>query len=89
MERIGVCCIITCLQQKLLDDTKDRLASTELDLKSTKQLLAEQTTLRKAHQETEARLNSVCAELKTTLESTTSDLRGYQDKLGTQFTIII
>jgi kinesin family protein 11 len=79
---LGYVVLLLCLRQKLLDDTKERLASTEQDLKSTKQLLAEQTTLRKAHQETEARLNFVCAELKTTLESTTSDLRGYQDKLG-------
>ena len=59
-----------------------RLSETEQDLKTTKQLLAEQTTLRKAHQETEQKLNLVCTELKATLESTTSDLRGYQEKLG-------
>ena len=55
---------------------------TEEDLKSTKQSLVEQITLRKAHQETELRLNQVCVELKATLESTTSDLKGYQEKLG-------
>ena len=68
--------------QKLLDETKERLAETEHDLKTTRQLLVEQTTLRKAHQDTESRLNAVCTELKATLESTTSDLRGYQEKLG-------
>jgi kinesin family member 11 len=58
------------------------LERTEEDLKTTTQHLAQQTVLRKAHQETENRLNSVCTELKTTLESTTSDLQGYQEKLG-------
>ena len=52
---------------------KNVLRETEQDLKTTKQLLAEQTTLRKAHQETEQKLNLVCTELKATLESTTSD----------------
>jgi len=47
-----------------------------------KQSLAEQVTIRKAHQETENRLNFLCAELKSTLESTTTDLQGYQEKLG-------
>ena len=51
-------------------------------MKATKQLLAEQTALRKAHQDTESRLNLVCTELKSTLESTTADLRGYHEKLG-------
>jgi kinesin family protein 11 len=55
---------------------------TEDDLKSTKQSLIDQTTLRQAHQETEMRLKQVCTELKSTLESTTSDLQGYQEKLG-------
>jgi kinesin family protein 11 len=64
---------------------KERLAGTEQDLKTTKQLLAEQTALRQAHQETENRLNTLCTELKSTLESTTSDLRGYQEKLGTLY----
>ena len=49
----------------------------------TKQSLAEEITIRKAHQETETRLNFLCTELKSTLESTTSDLQGYQEKLGT------
>jgi len=42
---------------------------------------------RKAHQETESKLNTMCNELKYTLESTTADLRGYQEKLGNYLSI--
>jgi kinesin family member 11 len=52
-------------------------------LSTTKSQLSDQNLLRKAHQETEAKLNTICNELKGTLESTTADLRGYQEKLGT------
>jgi hypothetical protein len=68
--------------QKHLDETKDRLGDTEKELSITKSQLSEQNLLRKAHQETEDRLNAICNELKGTLESTTADLRGYQEKLG-------
>jgi kinesin family protein 11 len=68
--------------QKHLDETKDRLGDTEKELSTTKSQLSEQSLLRKAHQETETRLNAMCNELKGTLESTTADLRGYQEKLG-------
>ena len=59
-----------------------RLADTEKELNTTKNQLSEQILFRKAHQETESKLNTMCNELKCTLESTTADLRGYQEKLG-------
>lgn len=64
----------------LLDNTKDVLEQTELVLYDTRQGLAEETMLRKAHQETEERLNEVGTELLSTLGKAVNDVGGLHDK---------
>lgn len=65
----------------LFDETKGILEKTELVLVDTKQNLAEETTLRKAHQTTEEQLNNVGGELIATLEKTVSDVGGLHSKI--------
>ncbi|PKS08291.1 hypothetical protein jhhlp_005235 [Lomentospora prolificans] len=63
-----------------LDDTKEILDQTELILAATRKSLAEETHLRKAHQETEEKLVEVGGKLLTTLEKTVSDVDGLHAK---------
>lgn len=65
----------------LFEETKGVLEKTELVLADTKQNLAEETTLRKAHQTTEEQLNNVGGELIATLEKTVSDVGGLHSKI--------
>ena len=67
--------------KQLLDDTKSVLEKTEIVLADTKQNLAEEALLRKAHQGTEEQLKSVGAELISTLERTVSDVDGLHAKV--------
>ena len=67
--------------KQLLDDTKDILEKTEIVLASTRQNLAEETILRKAHQATEEQLNNVGGELISTLERTVDDIGGLHSKI--------
>ena len=67
--------------KQLLDDTKDVLEKTEIVLASTRQNLAEETILRKAHQATEEQLNNVGGELISTLERTVEDIGGLHSKI--------
>jgi kinesin family member 11 len=64
----------------ILDETKGVLEQTEFVLANTRQNLAEETMLRKAHQETEEQLNAVGNELITALGMTVRDVGGLHDK---------
>ena len=68
--------------RQLLDDTKGILQKTEMVLADTRQTLAEETALRKAHQATEHQLTSVGTELLSTLEKTTGDVEGLHSKIA-------
>lgn len=67
--------------KQLLDHTKEVLDKTEIVLKNTRQNLAEENTLRKAHQLTEERLNNTGGELISTLERTVADVGGLHSKI--------
>ncbi|KAL8804296.1 MAG: hypothetical protein Q9182_002661 [Xanthomendoza sp. 2 TL-2023] len=67
--------------RQLLDETKGVLEQTEMVLANTRQSLAEETILRKAHQSTEEQLNNVGGELISTLERTVSDVGGLHSKI--------
>ncbi|CZT05795.1 probable kinesin-related protein bimC [Rhynchosporium graminicola] len=64
----------------VLDETKDLLEQTESVLSNTRQSLAEETVLRKAHQETEEQLSTVGNELLSTLGRTVLDVGGLHAK---------
>jgi len=64
----------------VLDDTKEVLEQTEFVLTNTRQCLAEESYLRKAHQQTEEKLSLVGTELLTTLGKTVHDVSGLHDK---------
>jgi len=66
--------------QILLDETKDVLDQTELVLSNTRQTLAEETVLRKAHQETEQQLAVVGSNLISTIGKVAKDVDGLHDK---------
>jgi kinesin family protein 11 len=69
-------------QTKLtLEGTKGILEKTEVVLEHTRQNLAEETTLRKAHQKTEDDLAEIGQEMITTLGKTTSDIDGLRSKI--------
>ncbi|KAM0503916.1 Kinesin- protein 11 [Verticillium nonalfalfae] len=57
-----------------LDDTRDVLDQTELVLDATRRSLADETHLRKAHQETEGKLTEVGGRLISTLHKTVGDV---------------
>lgn len=63
-----------------LDDTKDLLDQTELVLAATRRTLAEETHIRKAHQETEEKLSVLGGELITTLQQAVEDVGGMHAK---------
>ena len=69
------------LTRQTLDETKGILEKTELVLANTRQTLAEETILRKAHQTTEEQLTNVGGELISTLERTTMDIEGLHSKV--------
>jgi kinesin family protein 11 len=64
----------------VLDETKGVLEQTEFVLANTRQSLAEETVLRKAHQETEEQLSTVGNELLSTLGRTVHDVGGLHAK---------
>ncbi|KDN64027.1 putative kinesin motor domain-containing protein [Colletotrichum sublineola] len=63
-----------------LDETQSVLEQTEVVLKATRRSLAEETYLRKAHQETEEKLAEVGGELIATLQKTVHDVDGLRAK---------
>jgi len=65
----------------VLDGTKGLLEKTEVVLSHTKQSLAEETVLRKAHEKTEENLVNVGVDLISTLGKTTTDIGGLHSKL--------
>ena len=67
--------------KQLLDDTKGVLEKTEIVLANTRQNLAEETTVRRAHQVTEEQLSNVGGELISTLEKTVGDVGGLHSKI--------
>lgn len=67
--------------RQLLDETKDVLEKTEIVLAATRQNLAEETILRKAHQSTEDQLNSAGKELISTIEHTITDVGELHSKI--------
>ena len=67
--------------KQLLDDTKGLLEKTEIVLADTRQNLAEETALRRAHQSTEEQLSNAGGELISVLEKTVSDVGGLHSKI--------
>ncbi|KAI4285689.1 MAG: hypothetical protein L6R35_004599 [Caloplaca aegaea] len=67
--------------RQVLDETKGVLERTEIVLANTRQHLAEESVLRKAHQATEEQLSNVGGELIATLEKTVSDVGGLHNKI--------
>lgn len=67
--------------KQILDDTKGVLEKTEIVLADTRQHLAEESALRKAHQATEEQLNNIGGELIATLDKTVSDVGGLHSKI--------
>ncbi|RKF75430.1 Kinesin-like protein bimC [Golovinomyces cichoracearum] len=63
-----------------LDEVRTLLEQTEHVLETTRKSLSDETILRKAHQETEKRLNNVGSELITTLNRTIHDIDGLHAK---------
>ncbi|KAI2471297.1 kinesin-domain-containing protein [Annulohypoxylon bovei var. microspora] len=63
-----------------LDETKDILDQTDLLLESTRKRLAEETHLRKAHQQTEEQIQVIGGELITTIHKTVKDVGGLHAK---------
>lgn len=64
----------------VLDQTKTMLEQTEVVLTDTRQRLAEEAVLRKAHQATEEQLGVVGDELISTLNKTVNDISGLHSK---------
>ncbi|KAH7079021.1 P-loop containing nucleoside triphosphate hydrolase protein [Paraphoma chrysanthemicola] len=67
--------------QLALDGTKGILEKTEIVLEHTRQNLAEETELRKAHQKTEGVLAEIGQDMISTLGKTTSDIDGLRSKI--------
>ena len=67
--------------KQLLEDTKGVLEKTEIVLAVTRQNLAEETALRRAHQSTEEQLSNAGGELISTLEKTVGDVGGLHSKI--------
>lgn len=65
----------------VLDGTKSLLEKTEVVLAHTRQNLAEETLLRKAHEQTEDDLANIGQDLIATLGKTTSDIGGLHSKI--------
>ncbi|KAF7557213.1 hypothetical protein G7046_g6095 [Stylonectria norvegica] len=63
-----------------LDDTKEVLDQTEIVLAATRKTLAEETHLRKAHQQTEKKLIEIGGELVNKLHKTVKDVSGLHAK---------
>lgn len=63
-----------------LEEAREVLDQTELVLAATRKTLADETHLRKAHQETEERLTAVGGQLITTLRRTVDDVDGLRAK---------
>jgi kinesin family protein 11 len=68
-------------QRVVLDETKTVLEQTEFVLGDTKQKLADEEVLRRAHERTEEQLSSVGNELLSTLGRTVGDVDGLHSKL--------
>ncbi|KAH7320020.1 P-loop containing nucleoside triphosphate hydrolase protein [Stachybotrys elegans] len=64
----------------LLDQTKGVLDQTEIVLSATRKTLAEETELRKAHQETEEKLSAIGGQLINKLHQTVQDVSGLHAK---------
>ena len=67
--------------KQLLDRTGDTLRKTEIVLADTRQSLADEEILRRAHQETEGFLTNVGTDMLDTLNKTTTDINGLQSKI--------
>jgi kinesin family protein 11 len=68
------------LTKTQLDETKGVLDQTEIVLSATRKMLAEETDLRKAHQETEEKLTEIGSELIDKLGRTVKDVSGLHAK---------
>lgn len=66
---------------KVLEETKGTLEKTEQNLESTQRDLADETVLRKAHENTEEKLDRVGRTLITTLGQTVQDVNGLHGKI--------
>ena len=68
--------------QDTLRVTTEKLHAKDAELEVIKDELADETIVREAHQQTEAYLNNVAEELRTTLEQSVEDVHSLFDKLG-------
>ncbi|KAJ5806746.1 hypothetical protein N7474_010338 [Penicillium riverlandense] len=68
--------------QQKLNETRDVLEQTDIVLNKTTQDLEEERIVRKAHQDTEAKLRDMGASLLSTLDKTVQDANGLHEKLG-------
>lgn len=66
---------------KLLTAAEYQLAVSKAELETTKQTLQEETILRQAHAHTENELNTIAANLRSTLSTSLKDNKGLHDKL--------
>lgn len=73
--------------RQALDDTHEVLEKTEIVLANTRQDLADETTLRKAHQDTEQKLLVTGDELITTLGKAVSDVHGLHSKIDRKYNL--
>ena len=69
------------LTRSTLDEANGVLEKTELVLADTRQILAEETLLRRAHQSTEEQLNNAGGELISTIERAVGDVGGLHAKV--------
>ncbi|KAL7274763.1 Kinesin-related motor protein [Rhizina undulata] len=66
----------------ILEETRGELKKTETDLSKTRQNLVEETVLRKAHEHTEEKLDTIGHGLISTLAETVRDVGGLHSKIG-------
>ncbi|KAF9922210.1 kinesin motor protein cin8 [Linnemannia zychae] len=64
-----------------LETKRAELEQTLEELTKTKQILEEETILRKAHAHTESKLNNIAAGLRSTLNTSVKDIKGLHEKL--------
>ncbi|MCJ1285955.1 kinesin motor protein cin8 [Xylographa opegraphella] len=73
--------------RQALDDTHELLEKTEIVLANTRQNLADESLLRKAHEDTESQLATVGDQLITTLSKVVSDVDGLHSKIDRKYSL--
>lgn len=73
--------------RQALEDTTEVLEKTEIVLADTRQNLAEETLLRKAHQATEEQLSAAGGQLISTLDKAVGDVHGLHSKIERKYNL--